>query len=278
MALAERKDTAHDAGLHYATDMLIDVYQKMGAWDDLSPYNVELNASLGGLITHVEQWLDLGYGPYLIALPQLQEVKEELPKLCAKAEGEMEIYWANYFGNCYQLNDTILRDFWYYDNYRDIVQAEIELLRQHAPDIKGFSFVGAGPLPMTVLVAAQLLPDAVFECVDWDKDACAKAQNLIDKFNLAGRIRIVHASAQDYVPPKEMIPIVASLIEGKSAVYDLYKKSGVSSFLVRDAEDIYQFIYKPAEKPVAHDWTEVGSTSLCSTRLNTTRLFRSLKP
>lgn len=240
--------------------------------DDLSPANPKVNDTLGHMVCQVCKWQTLGYGQCLLSQQDLQDVRGALPQLCARAEGEMERHWADYFMQQPHLDESVLRHFWYYDNYLDVVEAELALMGDVLGSTRGFSFVGAGPLPMTVLVAALRLPESHFECVDWDAAACAQAQELVNRLGLASRIQVIHARAQDYIPPADMLPIVASLIEGKPEVYKAYQQAGVSAFMVRDAEDVYEFIYRPAERPDGA-WHEAGKTPLCASRLNTTRLY-----
>lgn len=247
---------------------------KLNGFEDLSPNNQELNETLGGFVEQIGKWQSYGYGEQLLAQPDLQEAKDKLPALCAKAEGLMEVHWSNHFAGYNIIDDQDLREFWYYHNYEDITQVEIELMLRHTPEAKGFSFIGSGPLPMTVLIAARLLPNAVFECVDWDPEACAVSQKIIDKMNLSDRVRVFNAAAKDYVPQTGLIPIVASLIEGKEDVYKTYERAGIVNFMVRDAEDVYRFVYKPADVPNNDQWSQVDKTELSPNRLNTTRLYR----
>ncbi len=276
MALAQRKETAQEIGVHYATTTLLGIYEKIKLLDESDYLREEANRLLGELVTSLRLWRKLGYEVALLNMPELQDVRKNLPPLCAKIECLTEKEW---WHKCLSYGESLERnncdDAWC-DDYKHIVRAEVDLLRNNFGRVNGFSFVGSGAVPMTVIVAAKMLPEAVFECVDWDSDACRKSQNLIDKFNLAGRVKIINASAQEYVPARNFIPFIASLIEGKPEVYELYRRSAVPFFLVRDTIGVYEFIYKPAEKPHRSDWLEMGSTATTSQQFNTTRLFKSL--
>lgn len=259
--------------IEQAAETLKTTYRILLESDDLSPANTAANDAINHMVCQVCKWQPLGIGACLLARPDLQDARNGLPQLCARAEYENERHWAERFLQQPVFNKDVLGTFCDYDNYIDMVESELALIGKYRNGMRGFSFVGGGPLPMTVMVMAMHLPDVQFECVDWNTDACLLAQGLIEKMGLQNRIRVVHAKAQDYMPPSDLFPIVASLIEGKPAVYEAYQKAGVKAFIVRDAEDVYEFVYRPAERPDAALWREAGKTPLCATRFNTTRLY-----
>lgn len=259
--------------IEQAAETLKTTYRILLESADLSPANTAANDAINHMVCEVCKWQPLGIGACLLARADLQEARNGLPQLCARAEYENERHWAERFLQQSVFDAQTLRTFCDYDNYIDMVDSELALIGSHRNNMRGFSFVGGGPLPMTVMVMALHLPDAEFECVDWNADACLMAQGLIEKMGLQNRIRVVHSKAQNYIPPADMFPIVASLIEGKPAVYEAYQNAGVNAFIVRDAEDVYEFVYRPAERPDANHWREGGKTPLCATRFNTTRLY-----
>ena len=240
---------------------------------DFSIHNKSLNQALSTLVANMGYWHSKGYGAKLVDEPSLAHTKLMLPKFCAKAECQMEQGWAEDFLAEPNLTPQSLKRFWYYQNYQEIMQDELALIEAHMPDAKGLTFVGSGPLPLSSIIVALLKPEWSFDCVDFDAKACALSSALIEKLGLSHRINVVQAKAEEHSYNPHFATMIASLIDNKSAVYDKVGLDGLKHFMVRDAEDVFQFLYTPAENPTETLWRCAGQTQPSSTRINTTKVF-----
>lgn len=262
--------------LQAATNQIKQTHLELTEETDFSIHNAALNKRLSGLVSGLCSWHAQGLGKALLADPTLAPARHALPTFCAKAECEMELGWAQRFLANPQLTVQSLKEFWYYQNYEQIVLDELALMATHTPNTKGLTFVGSGPLPLSVIITALHQPDWQFECVDADLAACNISRQLIARLGLQGRIKVTHALAQAHAYNPSFATMVASLITHKDQAYDQLANCGLKQFMVRDAEDVFQFLYTPAAEPLNALWQCVGQTHTSSTRINTTKVYQQL--
>lgn len=112
------------------------------------------------------------------------------------------------------------------------------------------------------------------ECVDLDPAACDLSARLIRTLGLEHRIALHPMSAQEYGYWPEDLVLCASLIQGKAELYQLLFQKEVETFLVRDAEGAYCYLYEPSPLPDPAHYKALGQTIPTSKCINTTRLFR----
>lgn len=126
----------------------------------------------------------------------IQALRSSLIRFCSQAEGFLERHHGQ---RILAAADTAVElfNFPYYDNYRDLVRLEYQLLRgiiDPGVAIRRVTFVGSGPLPLTVLVLAQdYLPAARFHAVDVDVSANDIARCVVTRLGdqLARRIDFI---------------------------------------------------------------------------------------
>jgi hypothetical protein len=209
-------------------------------------------------------------------LPEALELLEaalRLPVLCGAAECEMEKWWCRRFLAHRDISLNILRKFWYFQNYQNLVIAELSLLGSAIGNRA--VVLGAGALPMTAVLLARLIPGLRVQCVDKDPEACELSGALMRKLGMGARASIVQSFAEEAHIRSGDIVICASLLKARG-LYDALARRGVKTVIVRDAEGLFRLCYKPASVPPIR-YCLVGRTSACSSRINISRLF-SLTP
>jgi hypothetical protein len=251
-----------------AATYLKQVYGALCREADFSPENPRVNHCLGGLVSSVSVWHARGQGAPLLTDSGLADVRDQLPDLCGCAECHMEKWWARRIVAARHAADE-LRAFWYLDNYRTLCHAEAQLL---GPDgTRRLAFLGGGALPLTGILLAQAQPDTRIRCIDTDAEACDLAQSLVGALGLKTRVEIVEQRAEDFTPFTHETVVCASLLRA-DGLYDRLHAAGVQRLLVRDAEDVFQFLYKPAQLPGA-GYRQTAKTVPTPGRINTSRLF-----
>ncbi|MGM0423275.1 MAG: nicotianamine synthase family protein [Pseudomonadota bacterium] len=239
---------------------------------DMSPCNEDVNTCLYDLVTTLSQWQGRPIVTELLSSTELEAVRNGLPELCGQAECEMEKFWAKRLLGDKNLKQNGLSSFWYFEHYKNLCAAENELVDFGQYD--RISFLGSGALPLTAYFAAEACPHAEIKCVDCDCDACDLALDLVDTLGLSRQIEIIQKQALDYTPKDRELVICASLLTGHGDLYKNLIEQQIESLLIRDAEDIYQFLYKPASRPDL-PYRKMAQTSPTPERINTTLFYTS---
>lgn len=234
---------------------------------DLSPENEAVTSHLRELVRNITLW----ESENILSLQDIQHnasyLLSSLPKLCAHAECEMEKWW------CRQIlsGQKNLTDFWYFENYKNLVTAEAHLLGNKSYD--HVIFLGSGALPLTAILLHQAYPECHISCVDHDQAACDLAKGLIDQQDLKSHIQIIARDARDFCPNPDALVICASLLQTKSIYTKLYHDN-IHDLIIRDSEGLYQLLYAPAHKPHSQLYSETAKTDLSGLRINTSCYFK----
>ncbi|KAL7003160.1 Nicotianamine synthase 3 [Sarracenia purpurea var. burkii] len=113
---------------------------------------------------------------------RVQEIRSNLIRLCAEAEGLLETHFSTLLGSLDHPLDH-LNIFPYLANYLSLSRLEFTLLRRHHSAAQlptRIAFVGSGPLPLTSLIlATNHLPAAAFHNYDIDPTANSLASRLV---------------------------------------------------------------------------------------------------
>ena len=256
-----------------AIAFLTATYSALAGEKDLSPNNLAVNQRLGALVTTLQLWHTRAFGADLADDPSLAEVVRQLPLLCGIAECEMEKWWARRIlaSNC--PGAQAVEAFWYLDNYRALCQAEYKLVGGGKPE--QFAFLGSGALPMTAILLAQDHRDIQMRCVDCDEEACELADLLVRRLNLSERVSISQMRAENFTPRREETVICASLLQAPG-LFAALQRAGAERLIIRDAEGVYRFCYRPAALP-GTGYVERGRAPLSSRRINTSRYFEAAR-
>ncbi len=250
-----------------AIAFLREVHALLACENDLSPENPRVNETLGRLVATVKSWQRHGFGSDLPDSAEAGIFAESLPPICARAECEMEKWWARQILASDCPGAQALTAFWYLDEYKALCGSELTLIGSRTPDRA--IFLGSGALPVTAILMARSRPDLSVVCVDCDGDACELAERLIAALGLSGRIAVENCMAEDFTACSSDTIICASLLQAPS-LFDRLWRRRVQRLIVRDAEGPYRFCYRPARLP-RHGYAESARSGMATDRINISR-------
>lgn len=117
-----------------------------------------------------------------VAIPS--EKRRKLRVASSEAEGELEQYWARKI-IASENPQAVLNQFPYLENYRDLVERELECLRKSgAGSVASALIIGSGPLPLT---AMQLQAYGIsVDHNDASPSALALCEDLLDVLSIKG--------------------------------------------------------------------------------------------
>jgi hypothetical protein len=250
-----------------AIAFLTQTHRSLAGQKDLSPNNPAVNQGLGALIATLQGWQAAGFGADLIEEPGLADVAQHLPRLCGAAECEMEKWWCRRILQSVCPGVQALEAFWYLENYRELCRTEYRMVA--GSKARRFAFLGSGALPMTAILLVQDHPDIEMRCIDSDSEACELSQKLIQWLKLADRVTVHQMRAEDYQPRHDEVVVCASLLQAPG-LYPALERAGARRLMVRDAEGVYRFCYRPAALP-KRGFVERARAPLSPKRINTSR-------
>lgn len=254
-----------------AAEFLHAVHEELACQSDLSPENPKVNSCLNRLVATLQAWHQSGFGAALPDHPDFSKLASALPRLCARAECEMEKWWCARIlaSNC--RGAQALTAFWYLDHYRALCRAELDLLGTAAGG--RFVFLGSGALPLTAILMAQHLEQIEVTCVDCDEEASFLAGELVSLLGLSRQIRIKPMDANVFRPAADETVICASLLDAPG-IFRHLEDCRIRRLIVRDAEGPYRFCYLPARLP-GPAFSERAKSPLSAQRINTSRYFEA---
>ncbi len=254
-----------------AITYLNETFDTLRAQSDLSPDNQTVTRCLHRLVRTLSAWHKAGFGHDLAGAPELAEARIELPRLCGNAEQALEAWWCRK-ALASNAPARVLANFWYMANYRSLYHAEAGLAGPES--LREAVFLGCGPLPLTAIVMARADDAASLRCVDADAQACELAAALVRALGLDGRITVEHARAEACHIPRGASVICASLLDAPG-LHDHLADRGAAQMLVRDAQGVYQWLYRPATLP-GRAFRECARTQPAPERINITRYFEAI--
>lgn len=165
-----------------------DIYKGISQLNDLKP-SEQVNSFFSELVSKAIKYNADG---------KLTNYEQSvLQNLAAKAEFELEMYWAKEIINS-EKPQTKLKAFPYYKNYSDLTKLELYSL-QSCIEHKDHKvvFVGGGPLPMTAIMLAieHNIDSTIIDC---DETAVEQAKKLLMALNLDNKIRVEFADGVNY--------------------------------------------------------------------------------
>lgn len=223
-----------------------DLYIKITTLNDLSP-SEKVNFLFSQLVEK-----SLEEGDKNTTLTKSETAKLQL--ICARAEYEMEKYWAKRILEAIDSNNELLK-FPYYSNYEKLTQMEWFSLLSCTKHIKHKAiFVGSGPLPLTAIVLAKKYTSTV-TVLDVDKEACELSRKLIKKLGLEKKIRVINEDGVNFESYKEYNLIFIAALAG----VDIKTKENILKKIRKDTEKgihilarsswgMREILYKPLDK------------------------------
>lgn len=233
----------------YVIRTVEDAYDVLTREMDLSPANPKVNDAL----TRLVQTLSKEYTPdeerHILMDRTIRARRGPLLQKLALAESEMERFWAEKLCKNDVITQEHLEDFWYWQNYNDLVGGEAVHIPQeiYRPN-ESICFVGSGPLPLTAIVLNQKTGRNV-TCVDIDPVACEASERFIRKAGYANSINIVCTDGADYNYRLHPAVLIAALVPNKGDVMKRVKDSAENpSIGIRSAERLHTLLYDPIDE------------------------------
>lgn len=173
-----------------------------------------------------------------------------LQKSAAKAEYELEKYWAQKITN----NKNDLYKFPYYENYVKLTRIEWNtLLSCKFHSSHNVLFLGSGPLPLTGIILAKIYGCNV-TLLDISNEAINISKNIIKGLNLSN-ISFVNSDALDFNKYKKFDVIYLAALAGidsgvKKKIIDKIRKESSENvhLVVRSSFGNREILYKPIKK------------------------------
>jgi hypothetical protein len=248
----------------------LEVYRTLSLQRDLSPDNEIVTSTLTYFVAFLKAEFEKEWAHDLPSDPALADAAANLPRLCGLAEVEMEKWWTRRLLMETSLGCASLKAFWYYENYRHLVEAELPLLNVSGSD--RVVFLGSGPLPLTAILLAKSVPQLSIQCVDRDQEACDLASQLIEKLRLTARVEIVNADAEDCNFYRDDRVICANLLSAPG-IFGSLLSVGVDAFILRSVAGLFRFCYRQAPEP-SSAYCFAGETPVSPRSINVSRLYR----
>jgi nicotianamine synthase len=211
-----------------------------------------------------------------------QEEIETLQKISAKAEYELELFWAKQI--IFSENPIeMLNNFPYLKNYQDLTKLELSNLKNCLlHDEHNYLFIGGGPLPMTAILLAKEY-DLTVTILDNNKQACALSQKLIQLLNLQNKISIINKDGEIYNYCKHNVIYIAALAgtnsESKQKIFNKIKKTAPDNahILARTSWRNRKLLYKPLDDYVYEFFKPIIKVDPYTEIVNSFVIFRNDK-
>lgn len=182
------------------------------------------------------------------------------------------------------LSDLGLESYFFCDDYRHLIDAEMALLKRAAmrdhdlvPSDMRTMFLGSGALPVSPLMIADRLEKPV-SCLDMDVQANNLARHLLSRIDPDGMITLHDAIAQSYDYNDIDVVFMASLITPKRDVLAQIAKFDVRYVMVRTVDESFGMIYEPFDESMigALGFEKRGETPACADCMHQTILLERI--
>jgi hypothetical protein len=267
----------------YTIGRVVEAYQVLKDADDLSPRNQDITRVLTALVGSISESYSEQEEFDILNDARIKPIRKELLTYLSRAESEMEKFWADKFLAAEDLTLEDVKGFWYWQNYIDLVDAEMPHMAEEMKGIhkdRKVAFVGAGPLPLTAIIE-HLKTNVQVTCVDNDPVACIQARGLIKKLGLSDKIDVKYASGADFDYAGHDAVMVASLVPHKDDVVTRIRETAGQEVLigVRSAERLHALLYEPVSPDEnALKQCRYVSKTVHDPRVINTTLFFQAKP
>jgi hypothetical protein len=112
----------------HAIEFIRQVHETLSEQTDLSPKNPIVTDCSKRFIEFLSTTYQEDWANRLPDAPELAKVAGHLPLLCGRAECQMEKWWCRRLIADRDISFNSLTEFWYFENYRSLVTAELALL------------------------------------------------------------------------------------------------------------------------------------------------------
>ncbi len=130
----------------------------------------------------------------------------QLHALCARAEAELERYWAGLIAQ----RRASIYDFPYWENYLALAEGESAALHRNTAGSR-LVFIGCGPLPLSAIALIQVDPRWQLTCIDSDPQAIKAASSVLASLGLEAKITTGISAGEHFDYGSAEIALLASL-------------------------------------------------------------------
>jgi precorrin-6B methylase 2 len=260
---------------------VLDATETLAKNYDRSPHNPIITDTLTRLVSLLADDYNGKTKKRVLKDPRVHNVKPRLLSYLSEAEAEMEKFWADAFLSREHIDLSSLQDFWYIDNYENLVDKEIDSLSAKggkANKETHIAFIGSGALPLTAIIY-HLKTGAPVTCIDLDPAAVEKSQTLLDRLGLK-QVKTLKANGSDLNFDEYNQVFIASLVpnENKKTIIKKINETNKDILIaVRSAEGLSTLLYEPInEKSDGYKETHfIAKTDTDKSVINTTLWFYS---
>lgn len=201
-----------------------------------------------------QQLVAFALSPEMIASELAPDEIRHLQMICAKAEYEMETYWAQ---KVLESNDPRreLENFPYYANYEKLTKLEwFSLLSCGNHSSHEVLFIGSGPLPLTGIILAKEYVDKV-TLLDIDERAVTQSKQLISALGLQEKVTVIQGDAKTFSEYHKFNTVFVAALAGalpsdKQEILETIKKetANQSHIIARSSWGTREILYTPIDK------------------------------
>ena len=239
-------------------DQVIETQQILQQEEDLSPRNPRITKTLTAFVQNIiaaEQSFTEAEKKDVLDNQLVKTSRPALLNGLSRAEYEMELYFSDLFLDNPNFTEDNLNDFWYLQNYIDLVDLELETITLPAQKDKEVVFIGSGPLPLTAIIMAQKTGMNI-TCLDMDEAAIARGHDLTEKLGISDHIQYKQSAGHEYDYKNTALVMIASLVGNKEDVLNTIQNTAdeLPQVAIRSAEGLHALLYEPVTTSILDDF------------------------
>ncbi len=239
-------------------DQVIETQQILQQEDDLSPRNPRITKTLTAFVQNIiaaEQSFTEAEKQEVLDNRLVKTVRPALLNGLSRAEYEMELYFSDLFLSDPNFTEDSLNDFWYLQNYIDLVDLELETITLPKQADKEVVFIGSGPLPLTAIIMAQKT-GMHMTCLDLDEYAIIRGHELTKKLGISDKIQYKQSAGHEYDYKDAALVMIASLVGNKEEVLNTIQNTADEppQVAIRSAEGLHALLYEPVTPSILDDF------------------------
>nr|WP_260173984.1 nicotianamine synthase family protein [Nocardioides albus] len=208
---------------------------------------IVVDALFNRLVTAVLSVPEPAAGPVLAALPPTRS-PAVFRAVASAGEQALEQAWADRIARSSDPTEAFTR-FPYLENYRLLVEMELEAVRRQGAVPRHVLLLGSGPLPLTALCLAE--QGIAVHCVDHDAEAIRLSSAVAGRVGTVG-VTFEHADAAAATPPGPVdVVLLAGLVGADDAAKAAVLDQAVTHLaprglvLARSARGLRTLLYPP---------------------------------
>lgn len=220
--------------------------------DTLASCNLKPSPLVNKVFGHLVSLVDTTPQPVrasVLAHGRVQQIHRQLQSFASQGEAALEAHWADQIITSHDPHAT-LAQFPYTKNYKRLISFEVAQLRQIGlVQPARILFVGAGPLPLSVLVLEELY-GCTIDFVDSDVHACTQATRVLQALNVCSQSVGYNTDIRSYTAfdAYDLIIVAALVGDSVETKRDIVEHIATHArqgtyMLLRSADDLITLLY-----------------------------------